>query len=239
MGVLKPIFYADTQLAHTYFAQSLELISNVYLASVFELVALSCQILSVYKCLQLISFKKKADSKYFHLFLIALILLLSLGLFSFQLINYKIVKSDNLIEDNKKEKVVYILVETKFYNSVAKSIWEVCSFVIRDLICLVVLVTLNVSLYLKVRQNVKHKIFAINFVKPKVLVNSVIKNMSSSLDTRLHVTRLNSPEQNKINKRHSSEIHSQSSVKQIERFENKIAVMVILNSIIYVLGTVY
>jgi hypothetical protein len=214
IGVLRPIHDCKTcSISKTYYSQIHFLITAVYLASVCELSALLCQIASVYHCLKLISinkqftFSKSFLIKYSHRIIVVLIFFYSAILFSYQLIQYQIIFN----EDSNS----YELVDSSYFDL---SLWLVCesiSFGIRDLFCLIILISFNVLLYLKVRENIKHKIFVINFnVKPII---STLENANSKIE---------------------NETPSTPGIKKIEKFENRMAIMVIISSINYVLGRI-
>lgn len=246
IGVVRPIHDCKTcSISKTYYSQIHFLIANVYLASVCEMSALLCQIVSVYHCLKLISinkqftFSKSFLAKHSHRITVVLIFFYSVILFSYQLFQYQI--------NYREETNSYHLEDSTKFDS---SLWLVCesiSFGIRDLLCLIILVTYNLLLYFKVRQNIKHKIFVIKFnIRSKIStirpINSDFNHNNFSTDKLFMKGGNDQIIGNNVNCNKTTHIEfdfpSTPGIKQIEKFENRIAIMVIISSINYVFGRI-
>jgi hypothetical protein len=240
IGVLRPIHDCKTcPISKTYYSQLHFLITIVYLASVCEMSALMCQIASVYHCLKLISinkqftFSKSFLAKHLHRVIVFLIFFYSALLFSYQLLQYRII--------HKEDTDSYELVDSSDFDP---SLWLVCesiSFGIRDLVLLIILISLNLLLFFKVKQNIKHKIFVINFnIRHKISTiqpfNSDFNHNNQSTDK---LFTINGNDSNyKRTKQIENETPSTPVIRQIEKFENRIAFMIIISSINYVLGRI-
>jgi hypothetical protein len=164
-GLLRPISDCKgCDTSTTYFSRVFFIMTIVYLASVCETSAILCQILSSLNFYLLVSNKLNSRKwcvliKFFKKIKLVccLIVLFGLILFSYQLAQYEIIEKAVLDEAKNVSKIIYIQTNRPFNDHIIKTVLEVVTFFIRDFVCLVILIIINLKLYLRLRKNIKTK----------------------------------------------------------------------------------
>ena len=181
-----------SQIYYVYFA--------IYMVSICEFSAFAFQIFAAINCYQLIISVKsesKMNCKMPFKLICFLTIFLSCLLFSFQLIEYEIV---GIHVGNSSLPIIYSTNCTRFWSSDIRKIWEMTAIIIRDIIGMICLVTVNLILFINVNVAIKRKycFLSSNSIKPVQFLS--VANYAKSIgdvtmvkirpgDTRLRNTK--------------------------------------------------
>ena len=187
-GLLRPISDCKTcETSTTYLARVFFIMTIVYLASVCETSAILCQIVSSLNFYLLVSNKLNTKTSYWCVIVnffkriklvCGIILLFSIVLFSYQLVQYEVIEKSVYDQTRNVTKIIYVQHNRPFNDYKIKTILEVATFFIRDFVCLAILITINLKLYLRLRKNIKTKA---KFRRQKYESRMVSQNQESTI----------------------------------------------------------
>ena len=177
---LFPLYYCKTcSTASMYISQFYFKYFIVYAASVLEMSAILCQIISTYFCFRLIS--KKQTTFHCSYVLISLFVIAISGLvYLYQLFEYQINEYELILNfvGYTKNMTIFKTEYGSFHFNVVMSIIEIAAFTLRDGLSSVVLIVLNILIFIKVRKNLKRKK---RMVMEKSTVNNDLTDNTNSL----------------------------------------------------------
>jgi hypothetical protein len=210
VNCLRPIHYYKTNwLSVSRFSYIYLVYALHFLASVLEMAAILAQLCSTIDFYLLISSSHKKFKLFsvlaYHKTIGSLIILLSFLLYAYQIFDKKIacytVAYQNTLRQVCRDE------RTRFSETTVKKAFEIGVFILRDLVLLMLLMSLNVLIFLRVKRSMKNK---------RSILNCRIKR-GEQLAIKSNAQR-------------------KDTVKSIERTQQRTALMVLLNGLNYFMG---
>jgi hypothetical protein len=166
----RPVYYwKENALSRTYVAQLYEKFLITYLASVLEMSAFVSLVLALLHYYLLIKSNSKLRQlccvKIHYKYVIECVVLISVILFLFQLFEYKIecesrLDDDLLLKNDNNQtnsKYTCAIKYDSFHYSRLKAFLEIFAFCVRDGLNLFLLISLNILIFLEVRNGIRNK----------------------------------------------------------------------------------
>lgn len=237
---------------------------NIYGASVLEMCALMCRNISALVCLFLISSSKQKSSRTLVIrllleqktvkFLVTVIILFSMALYSYQLFQYRIVhvldhenpnNYTNLssVSSQRNEWAKWDIYQTDFGNSEHKARFEIAATILRDCVNLLILVILNALIIYKLKVNLKRKkrIIKLGQAHETMTVDG-LTNMGGGLKRVTVVSTATPPGVMCAGGTSGSSGNlnstAEGAIRAIKRKENRQTVMVLLTCLNYLIGRI-